>query len=182
MAERLPLKVLGSKALRQIGVGDHFRRDLLLNGPVASPLVSDALRTRVLRRAGLRLGRRVVISPRCFFGGVQVEIGAGTFVNWDCFFDNKGPIAIGPGCLIGMGVRFITSHHEVGTPPTGRPIVVGRECWIGAFSVVLPGVTIGDRCVVGAGSVVTRDLASGGRYAGNPARPIDGAGAASDEL
>jgi len=163
---------MSGKVLRQLGVGDHLVRDLCLNGAVSSPLLSNVARSRLLRAMGLRLAPKVQISPRCFFGGTDIAVGPGTFVNWDCFFDNLGPIRIGTGCNIGMGVRFITSHHEVGTRPVGRPIVVGSRCWLGAYSIILPGVTIGDGCVVGAGSVVTGDLSAGGRYAGNPAKAL----------
>lgn len=170
----LPSSEIAAKVLRQLGVGDHIGRDLLLNGPVSSPLMSNALRSRLLRGMGLRLGPKVQISPRCFFGGTDIAIGAGTFVNWDCFFDNLGVIRIGAGCNIGMGVRLITSQHEVGSAPVGMPVVVGDRCWIGAYTIIVPGVMIGDDCVVGAGSVVTRDLAAGGRYAGNPAKALEG--------
>ena len=49
---------------------------------------------------------------------------------------------------------------------------VGRNCFIGGKSLVLPGVRIGDNCVVGAGSVVTKDVPSNCIVAGNPARII----------
>jgi galactoside O-acetyltransferase len=50
------------------------------------------------------------------------------------------------------------------------PIRVGRNCWLGANVVVVPGVTIGDNVVVGAGSVVTRDLPDNVVAVGNPCR------------
>ncbi|MET0292557.1 MAG: DapH/DapD/GlmU-related protein, partial [Steroidobacteraceae bacterium] len=53
----------------------------------------------------------------------------------------------------------------------GRPIVIGRNVWIGAGALVLPGVTIGDDALIGAGSVVTRDVPAGTTVVGNPARP-----------
>lgn len=49
---------------------------------------------------------------------------------------------------------------------------IGKNCFIGGCSVILPGVTIGDSCVVGAGSVVTKDVPSGSIVAGNPARVL----------
>lgn len=49
---------------------------------------------------------------------------------------------------------------------------IGRNCWIGAGAIILPGVTIGDNTVVGAGSVVTKDLPSGVVAVGNPCRVL----------
>ena len=49
---------------------------------------------------------------------------------------------------------------------------IGKRCFIGARSIVMPGVQIGDGCIVGAGSVVTRDVPSGCIVAGNPARIV----------
>ena len=49
---------------------------------------------------------------------------------------------------------------------------IGRCCFIGARSVVLPGIEIGDECVIGSGSVVTKDVPPRCLVAGNPARII----------
>jgi acetyltransferase-like isoleucine patch superfamily enzyme len=49
---------------------------------------------------------------------------------------------------------------------------IGQRCFIGARSVILPGIEIGDECVVGSGSVVTRDVPTRCLVAGNPARVI----------
>lgn len=54
-----------------------------------------------------------------------------------------------------------------------RHTYIGRSCFIGARSIILPGVRIGDGCIVGAGSVVTKDVPSHSVVAGNPARVID---------
>ena len=53
-----------------------------------------------------------------------------------------------------------------------KPIFIGNGCWIGANSIILPGVTIGDGCIIGAGSVVNKDCDSNCLYAGNPAKKI----------
>jgi acetyltransferase-like isoleucine patch superfamily enzyme len=49
---------------------------------------------------------------------------------------------------------------------------IGRNCFIGGESIILPGVQIGDGCVIGAGSVVTKDVPAGSVVAGNPAKVI----------
>lgn len=115
------------------------------------------------------------ISPGCWFGGTDIRIGAGSFINYGVFFDNSAPITLGQRCDVGMQVMFCTSEHQLGPgsrragPVGGRPIVVGDGCWIGARAVILPGVTIGAGCVIGAGSVVVHDCAPDGLYVGSPA-------------
>ncbi len=49
---------------------------------------------------------------------------------------------------------------------------IGRHCFIGARSIILPGVTIGDESVVAAGSIVTKDVPPRSLVAGNPAKVI----------
>lgn len=49
---------------------------------------------------------------------------------------------------------------------------IGKNCFIGGNSLILPGVEIGDNCIVGAGSVVTKDVPPRTVVAGNPARVI----------
>ena len=52
------------------------------------------------------------------------------------------------------------------------PIRIGNNVWIGAHSMVLPGVTIGDNAVIGAGSIVTRDIPANTVAVGNPCRVV----------
>ena len=76
----------------------------------------------------------------------------------------------------------ITSFADAGHPLLGAlrernyqynmPVRIGRNCWLGAGVIVLPGVTIGDNTVVGAGSVVTKDLPSNVLAVGTPARVL----------
>ena len=52
------------------------------------------------------------------------------------------------------------------------PIRIGRNCWLGAGVIVLPGVTIGENTVIGAGSVVTKDIPANVVAVGNPCRVL----------
>ena len=61
-----------------------------------------------------------------------------------------------------------------------REIVVGRDCWIAARAIVLPGVHIGDGSVVAAGAVVNRTCEPGSILAGVPAKVIGSRESAGD--
>ena len=52
------------------------------------------------------------------------------------------------------------------------PVHIGKNCWIGAGVLIVPGITIGDNVVVGAGSVVTKDIPSNVVAVGNPCRVL----------
>lgn len=87
-------------------------------------------------------------------------------------------VYIGNQVMIGPNVTICTTGHPV--YPQYRemgahyslPIHIGNKVWIGANSVVLPGVTIGDNSVIGAGSIVTRDIPANVVAVGNPCRVL----------
>lgn len=89
------------------------------------------------------------------------------------------PVYIGSGTMFGPAVQVLTATHptdaalRVSGPEYGKPIRIGRDCWIGGGAIIQPGVTIGDRCIVGAGAVVTKDVADDLIVVGNPARSLD---------
>lgn len=79
---------------------------------------------------------------------------------------------IGPGTLLfdSEGHNYVPeTGWRVRTVRSGRPITIGKKCFIGARCIILSGVTIGDNCVVAAGTVVTQDIPAGHRASGNPA-------------
>lgn len=82
---------------------------------------------------------------------------------------------IGDDVTLGPRVQILahdaSMHGALGYTRIGR-VTIGDRVFIGAGSIVLPGVTIGSDVVVGAGSVVTKDIPSGKVFAGNPAREI----------
>jgi acetyltransferase-like isoleucine patch superfamily enzyme len=56
--------------------------------------------------------------------------------------------------------------------PDLRPTVIGRDAWIGAHSIILPGVEIGDGAIIAAGSVVSRSVPPCEIHGGVPNRKI----------
>jgi acetyltransferase-like isoleucine patch superfamily enzyme len=78
-------------------------------------------------------------------------------------------IHIGPYTWVAFNARILSHDRTRGMICHTR---IGKNCFIGGESIILPGVTIGDNCVVGAGSVVTRDVPARSVVAGNPAKII----------
>lgn len=90
-------------------------------------------------------------------------------------------ITIGHYTLLGAGVKiWDTDFHSLDASTRllssdkglSSPITIGENCFIGAGSLILKGVSIGDNAVVGAGSVVTKDIPQNQIWAGNPAKYI----------
>jgi len=98
------------------------------------------------------------------------------FQGFGKYFQAVGKITIGKGTYIGPNVGLITTNHDVNNPDVhleAKPVVLGRKCWIGMNSVIMPGVVLGDNTVVGAGSIVTKSFEQGNVViAGNPAKVI----------
>ncbi len=80
-----------------------------------------------------------------------------------------GSIEVGAESLIAFKTLLLTVEAASGDV---RPIRIGRRCFIGGGSLVLPGVTIGDESIVGAGSVVTHDVPPRTIVGGVPARVL----------
>jgi acetyltransferase-like isoleucine patch superfamily enzyme len=92
-----------------------------------------------------------------------------------CYIQGNGKVVIGDYTQIGPGVGIISSNHDIYDNRIGKfyEVNIGKYCWLGMNSVILPDVTLGDFTIVGAGSIVTKSFAGG--YCiigGNPARII----------
>ena len=110
--------------------------------------------------------------------GALLEIGERTFINFGCNIAATSSIRIGAHSLLGPYCMLMdNAYHRIEPDrrderPESAPIVLGRNVWLGARTIVLPGVTIGEDACVGAGSVVTKDVPPRSFVAGVPARVI----------
>lgn len=109
-----------------------------------------------------------------------LRIGEGTAINEsNNIRASGGTISIGRKCLIAQFVSIIASNHDIDvagdmmdSPWSLKDnfVTIGDNVWVGAGSVILPGVTIGHGAVIAAGSVVTTDVGENELHAGVPAR------------
>lgn len=108
--------------------------------------------------------------------GKNIHIGKNVFINMGCKFQDQGGIFIGDGALIGHNVVLATLNHAASPKDRGSmipaPIRIGKNVWVGANAVILPGVTIGDGAIVAAGAVVNRDVPENTVVGGVPAKVI----------
>ncbi len=123
--------------------------------------------------------------------GAHIQIGEETRIHGSCIHAYNS-IIIGKRCLIAANCQIIDCNgHELSfddvdyriqTTSEGRPVVIEDAVWIGANSIVLPGVRIGRGSVVAAGSVVARDVPAMVVVAGNPAKVIKEAAHGADAV
>lgn len=141
------------------------------------------LRTRLLRWAGFSLGYGVGFSGRPKIVGEgdiysKLSLGEYSYVNINAHFDLSDTITIGDQVFIAQHVMLLTNTHEIGdwSQRAGalliKPITIEDGAWIGARSLILPGVTIGAGAIVAAGAVVTKDVAPHTIVGGTPAKEI----------
>lgn len=137
-------------------------------------------RNQLLKQMFAEIGENCYIEPpfHANFGGKHVHFGKNIYANFNLTMVDDGPIYVGDYTMFAPGVIVATAGHPI-LPELretvyqyNMPVHIGKNCWIGAGAIILPGVTIGDQVVVGAGSVVTKDLPSNVVAVGNPCRVI----------
>ncbi len=112
-------------------------------------------------------------------GAIQT-IGDNSAIGLDCYLSCLAQVTIGDRVLMGPGVMVYSSNHvwnpEARTQfrqgETLAPVTIKDDAWLGAHSIILPGVVIGRGCTVAAGAVVTRSTVDHSVGAGVPAVQI----------
>lgn len=133
-------------------------------------------RQKMLKQMFAEIGEGCYIEPpfRANWGGHHVHFGKNVYANFNLTCVDDTHIYVGDYTMIGPNVTLATAGHPVFPQLREKgyqynaSVHIGKNCWIGAGVIVLPGITIGDNVVVGAGSVVTKDLPSNVVAVGNP--------------
>ncbi len=135
-------------------------------------------REQMLREMFAEIGEGCYIEPpfHSNFGGAHCHFGKYVFANFNLTLVDDTHIYVGDYTMFGPNVVVASAGHPL-CPQLredglqyNMPVHIGKNCWIGAGVVIVPGVTIGDNVVIGAGSVVTKDIPSGVLAFGNPCR------------
>ena len=118
-------------------------------------------------------GSRVMV-PTTVVRGQNVRIGKNVVVMNNSLFMSAGGITIEDDVLVAANSQIISNNHDPEEHQilTCKPVVLKRNCWIGAGATILPGVTVGENAIVGAGSVVTKDVEANTVVGGIPAKLI----------
>lgn len=137
-------------------------------------------RQKMLKEMFAEIGEGCYIEPpfHANFGGKNVHLGKGVYANFNLTLVDDTHIYVGDFTMFGPNVTVATAGHPI-LPELREqvyqynfPVHIGRNCWIGAGAVIVPGVSIGDNTVIGAGSVVTKDIPSDVVAVGNPCRVL----------
>lgn len=135
-------------------------------------------RAALLPKLFAEMGENCYIESPYFanWGGHHVHLGCNVYANAGLTLVDDTHIYIGDCTMLGPNVTLATAGHPIDPELRGMglqynmPVHIGKNCWLGAGVIVMPGVTIGDNTVIGAGSIVTRDIPSGVVAVGNPCR------------
>jgi maltose O-acetyltransferase len=150
---------------------------------ILPPYTGGRLRTLVLRSIGFSIGNGTQFwdTPAILGNGniyQRLVIGEDCLISIACFIDLASKITLGDRVGVGPHCMLLTGDHDYGDDQNrvGQlaplPIHVGDGTWLGARSLILPGVTIGKGAVIAAGAIVTKDVPPNTVVAGIPAKVI----------
>ena len=145
-----------------------------------TPRRLQAERYEMLKKLFAEVGENCYVESPYFanWGGHHVHLGSNIYANAGLKLVDDTHIYIGDNTMLGPNVTIATAGHPIDPTLRARglqynlPVRIGKNCWLGAGVIVMPGITIGDNTVIGAGSVVTKDIPSGVVAVGNPCKVL----------
>ena len=137
-------------------------------------------RELLLKEMFAEIGEGCYIEPPLHtnWGGHHVHFGKEVYANFNLTLVDDTHIYVGDYTMFGPNVVVATAGHPL-LPELrekgyqyNASVHIGRNCWIGAGVIIVPGITVGDNVVIGAGSIVTKDIPSNVLAVGNPCRVL----------
>lgn len=131
------------------------------------------LKTALLRLFGAEVGKNVLIMPSVNIRYPwKLKIGDNCWIGEASWIMNLADVTISNNVCISQGAMLLTGNHDYADPAfpqTNKPIILEEGVWIGARSVVCPGVTCKSYAILSVSSTTSKDLEAFGIYRGNPA-------------
>lgn len=137
-------------------------------------------RAELLQEMFAEIGEGCYIEPplHCNWGGRHVHFGSHIYANFNLTLVDDTHIYVGDHTMFGPNVTVATAGHPILPELRAQeyqynaPVHIGKNCWLGAGVIIVPGITIGDNTVIGAGSIVTKDIPANVVAVGNPCRVL----------
>lgn len=137
-------------------------------------------REEMLKDMFAEIGENCYIEPpfHANWGGKHVHFGNNVYANFGLTMVDDTHIYVGDCTMFGPNVIVASAGHPIRPDLRAKayqynfPVRIGKNCWIGAGAILVPGITVGDNVVIGAGSVVTKAIPSNSVAVGNPCRVL----------
>ncbi|MEZ8820362.1 MULTISPECIES: sugar O-acetyltransferase [unclassified Vibrio] len=136
-------------------------------------------RQQIMKQLFAEVGEGCYIEPPLHANwGRHTHLGDNVYVNFNLTLVDDTDVFIGDNVMIAPNVTIATGTHPISpelrlkAAQFNVPVRIGNNVWLGAHTVVLPGVTIGENSVIGAGSIVTQDIPANVVAVGNPCKVV----------
>ena len=148
----------------------YFINYYMFNSPFPWPY---GLKRWILIAFGAKVGKGLVIKPRVIIKNPwRLVVGKHCWIGESVWIDNLADVSVGNNVSISQGAMLLTGNHDYTVssfPYRLGKIVIEDGVWIGAKSVVCPGITCKSHSILTVNSVATKDLDAWSIYTGNPA-------------
>ena len=148
----------------------YLLNSIFLNSSLPYPL---SVKVLLLKTFGAKIGSNVVIKPNVNIKYPWfLELGDNVWIGEEVWIDNLAEVKIGSNSCLSQGAYLLTGNHNYKKESFDlivKPIIIEEGVWIGAKTIVCPGVVCKSHSILTVGSVATKDLDSYSIYQGNPA-------------
>lgn len=134
------------------------------------------IKIALLKMFGAKIGKGLVLKNNvCIKFPWKLTVGDNVWIGEYAWIDNLDKVTIGNNVCISQGALLLTGNHDYTLTSfdyRNSSIVIEDGAWVGAKSVVCPGVTMKSHAILTVGSIATKSLEAYGIYQGNPAKKI----------